>query len=736
MAKKEFKGASVKIGDKTQQLINAINKRITKKVQKIIDFMLIGYPVKALLSINVQGKSFCRSGKGVQTIVVGLTQQWVDMFSIWVLEYIVIPYLAEHETDHARWTDDNFGTAIELAMQHINQLAEKEELVVHQQALASICHRIANIIEDGRIELKDSKENPGFDRSRNYFRGKLWEWAYLDFINHGITPYNKMQAGEKMNHILNNLLTLATMYELPASGKKATAGCYNKGWLDLYRNTDMHDTIKACKPWLMTGVNGTVCADIVVPTVKIAESLWVYMRECICIGKEDFQAIQQLIEQLEKMMEDEQNMGKAKPITSKPSTKKEEESDNSDNSDNSESGEGASDNSEDSDDSESGEGASDSSEDSDDSESGEGESDNSEDSDDSESGEGESDSSDDSCGFDFDSIPDCIEDGDEERFDADQQQVAKNNISNQAAEEQADKDRMMERDETSLEDALAGFYNEDNYCTSFREVMANRNQIHTITNEARIQGNKLKRFFDNYLRNKSTPNRTNLVSGKVNTSQITKVCIGEQNYFKQMGVPWKPDCSFYILLDDSGSMNGSKREYAARQCSALEFGIPTSVPFKITAFDTEFLDDSWDDYGVRHRVIKDWNDTKKGNQSYSESWLHNEYCGGGNKDGYSIRVATHELLQRQEKKKMLIVLSDGEPTEYEGGEAQGYNDVRNAVEHARKSGIDVVAIFFGDNEFLRDSKQFYDHMYQKDYIGVNPENIFPELEKVLKKLLK
>ena len=292
----------------------------------------------------------------------------------------------------------------------------------------------------------------------------------------------------------------------------------------------------------------------------------------------------------------------------------------------------------------------------------------------------------------------------------------------------------MERDAKSLEDALAGIYDDDSY-TDFEEMMANRRQMYNITNDARIQGNKLKRFFENYLRNKSTPNRVNLVSGKVNTSQITKVCIGEQNYFKQIGQPWKPDCAFYILLDDSGSMSGSKREYAARQCSALEFGIPTGVPFKITAFDVARLGESRS-YGVRHRVIKDWDEGKKGNQSFSESWLHNEPCGGGNKDGYSIRVATHELLQRQEKKKMLIILSDGEPTDYDGGSAQGYQDVRNAVENARKNGLDVVAIFFGSNDFIRNSEKHYAYMYQKDYIGVNPQNIFPELEKVLKKLLR
>lgn len=757
MAKKESKKTAFVMGNKIQQLENAIQKRISKKIQKLVDFWLVGYPAKASVSINVAGSSFCTNKGTIKSIVIGLVNEWVSKLSVWVLEYIVIPYLAEHETDHARWTDDNFATAIELAMKRINEIAEGEELVVHQQALASICHKIANIIEDGRIELIDSRENPGFDRSRNYFRGKLWEWAYEDDVRHGFSSYSSMEAGEKMNNILNNLLTLATMYELPTDGKKAKVGCYNKGWLDHYRGTDMHDTIKECKPWLMTGVNGAVCADIVVPTVKIAELLWLYMRDSICIGREDFEAIRRLVEELHRMMEeDECNMGKADPETSKPSksrkkSTKSEEKDEGEGEENGETSAEQEENGEISEDSK-GTGKGEESESEEDKEEGDGESDGESDKSDEEAekdnnsgedkGEGEdspknpastdmktegSKGNELSDEFDFDSKPDDTEDGDEENSDADAKQSAKNQNTKEQSEAQADRDRMMERDANSLEDALAGVYDDDDY-TDFEEVMASRRQMHSITNDARIQGNKLKRFFENYLRNKSTPNRVNLVSGKVNTSQITKVCIGEQNYFKQMGQPWKPDCAFYILLDDSGSMSGSKREYAARQCSALEFGIPTGVPFKITAFDVHG--------NVRHRVIKDWDDQKKGNISFSESWLYNEPCGGGNKDGYSIRVAAHELLQRQEKKKMLIILSDGEPTDYKGGSSHGYRDVREAVENARKQGLDVVAIFFGDDAFIRNSAKHYDYMYQKDYIGVNPQNIFPELEKVLKKLLR
>ena len=62
-----------------------------------------------------------------------------------------------------------------------------------------------------------------------------------------------------------------------------------------------------------------------------------------------------------------------------------------------------------------------------------------------------------------------------------------------------------------------------------------------------------------------------------------------------------------------------------------------------------------------------------------------------NKDGYSIRVATSELLKQVAKKKILIILSDGLPSAYAG---DGTNDVSTAVDEARRQGIEVVSIYF------------------------------------------
>ena len=69
-----------------------------------------------------------------------------------------------------------------------------------------------------------------------------------------------------------------------------------------------------------------------------------------------------------------------------------------------------------------------------------------------------------------------------------------------------------------------------------------------------------------------------------------------------------------------------------------------------------------------------------------------------NRDGYSIRIAAKELSMRPEKKKILFVLSDGEPAHsidrYYG--PKGNMDTRRAVSETDRSNITVIGIHFGN----------------------------------------
>ena len=108
--------------------------------------------------------------------------------------------------------------------------------------------------------------------------------------------------------------------------------------------------------------------------------------------------------------------------------------------------------------------------------------------------------------------------------------------------------------------------------------------------------------------------------------------------------------------------------------------------------------------------------------------------GGCNMDGYSIRVAVTQLLSRREKKKVLILLSDGLPSAY-NSEAAGIEDVRDAVRDAKSKGVIVIPIMFGDQSFVSSEINKYRKMYGGEVIACSPNRIEDEFCKLFKKLI-
>jgi nitric oxide reductase activation protein len=149
------------------------------------------------------------------------------------------------------------------------------------------------------------------------------------------------------------------------------------------------------------------------------------------------------------------------------------------------------------------------------------------------------------------------------------------------------------------------------------------------------------------------------------------------------------------------------------------------MPIKITNFTTEGS-------VVKHYNVKGFNDVNQ-QKNYAYSYGSSRGFSGGNKDGYSIKVTTKELLKRSEANKIMIVMSDGLPSDYRS-HSEALSDVKNAVKEARKNGIKVIAMFFGDSSFRKNTFNEYKAMYERNLINCSPENITKELVKEIRKL--
>lgn len=236
------------------------------------------------------------------------------------------------------------------------------------------------------------------------------------------------------------------------------------------------------------------------------------------------------------------------------------------------------------------------------------------------------------------------------------------------------------------------------------------------------RGKVLRRKNRQYFKGLSTPNITYLDSGSVDPSRLYSLSFGDSNVFRKIGKDKHFDGCVYVLIDNSGSMESrdkygvTKREEACKAAAVIEEGFKGFLPMKIVAFDETRV--------VRHKVVKGWNESLRKNCCWN--FCKNDDSGYGNADGFDIQIATRELMKRPEKKKLLIVLSDGMPSEATPGYTKG------AIDAARMKGIQVSGIYFENDRIGQEAEQFK-QMYKKDYICCKASEIDQNLTKILMK---
>lgn len=278
----------------------------------------------------------------------------------------------------------------------------------------------------------------------------------------------------------------------------------------------------------------------------------------------------------------------------------------------------------------------------------------------------------------------------------------------------------------TIEDELAEVYegSGDRYCVAFVEkprTAAPQLPPAEIVMKAGVLKNAI-----NKIKAATAPQGGHL-SGKVNKRKLYRYPQGRYDIFckkqkKEEGV------AAYICWDGSGSMYGLKQTNSGNAVALIEKAF-SGIPMKIINFTT-------DGDRVIHHVVKDFDEDAK-SLSFAYGYYRSKGFSGGNKDGYSIRVATKQLLERDEKRKILIVLSDGLPSDYSGGFNQGVKDVNAAVKEAVDKGCEVIAIFFGEAYDREELGKYYKAMYHDagaQDLSCSPAKLGDELVKIFTKI--
>lgn len=197
-------------------------------------------------------------------------------------------------------------------------------------------------------------------------------------------------------------------------------------------------------------------------------------------------------------------------------------------------------------------------------------------------------------------------------------------------------------------------------------------------------------------------------SGSISMKRISSGKLTTRVFTKSIEPEDRSDVAVMLLVDESGSMWGSRIERAKGTAVTLADSLQQlNIPFYVVGHtaDTDGADCLLTHY-------KHWDDKTK----VARASIDAMHAQAGNFDGYAIRVCSEILNARSEKHKLLFVISDGQPACGAYCGMDGYADTADAIQTARSLGQNVIGVGIGDDEDLLRG------MYGDDFVRINNLN--------------
>lgn len=604
-------------------------------------------------------------------------------------------------------------------------MQDEKGICVSERQAEWLCHFIQNSLEDGRIERIRSMHSLSFEKLRDYFRGKFWINADEDGTDYAA-------LSQKLNSVLNNILCLST------------TGLYMQGH---NAPDDVDSLIEKLVPYIARGVYSPSCQACMEEAVKIEKIIAPLFADVVAAQKtppegmcapkfhergvtskneekDESPETAEIYEKLGREEDAEASSESARDISDRKDSKtktdvcKHDQDGKPDSKDVSENHDGAAKADEKQGDTKN-------------------------------TDEKSSDPHDEKGAFTFG--PPVLRGqriyGRDERIAKDPEKIraeierkmreaADGALKRESSQAMGVMPRHPSKDEycpdrhapVKAPENLDDVYKDEGVKVSFKELKRVYKLRDMLPASLEGQADTFKKEVEKlYIRDKA-PVTKGMHSGTADPSALWKLAIRQLDIFEKKQEDKPRSKAVYVLLDNSGSMGRgrlSKRWHACHALAVIEEGFKKSVPLKIVAFDAQGAN------CVTHEVIKGWDERYPQNCSYN--FLTQGRRGYGNKDGYSIRVAANELLSRPEDDKLLIVLSDGAPTDYRNVSPEA--DVRDAVEKARKAGIQVASVFFSEDWKNDPDAKTFISMYKTGCVCTSPDKVIVELTRVLKQFV-
>lgn len=208
-------------------------------------------------------------------------------------------------------------------------------------------------------------------------------------------------------------------------------------------------------------------------------------------------------------------------------------------------------------------------------------------------------------------------------------------------------------------------------------------------------------------------------------SYARNACTGAGNCFTRTRLPiGKPKCAFALCIDESGSMYAGGKIEAARKTAILlnEILSAMQVPHMVYGHN--------DSHGVCTLDVYHDFDEPDRKDRYR---LGGVSCINRNRDGAAIAYGCEKLLKRPETRKILIVISDGLPTENSfHPEMSDEADAATVAKEYSKRKVSIFgAVIDGDVERIRNI--YGKHMMDLTDLSRLPQELGSLVARVLEK---
>lgn len=597
----------------------------------------------------------------------------------------------------------------------LKYFSDKYKFHLNPQAVKKIVHFVVNSLEDGRMERCNMREKPGFRDDLRLFRGKTW-------LHSGIEEKPDLSdPGKKLTCILNQLLTQATM------------GVWQKGFVDFLIGTEVDTFITSLKPAIEETVMARSCAKGMRHAVAVLNSIYPFLFDA-CSQKTFETAADELIKGNAIALPDMDPSGE-NPHSFALSEKEDKERESSgqtgdipkessnifENTERRGNTKGK------------------------DSDSGKNKNGNVLGKD---TNTGEEKFQDDSDSIRKPETDDTNIIGNTDRLTKNQgmqsgskgqdvqwdaedytemiteamraaaaaaAMVTESTMATETAVENAQNAVKVVEDKTLASDVIPETTLKS-ICTNFNEYLRQYELNAELPSLLKQECAIVRRQYEQYFRSRMKPVRRNQKAGFFDPRQLSRFVRGDLDVYRKMAKDGSFSGCIEILLDNSGSMSGEKKQKACETLARIEECLKGLVPIKIIAFDSTGR--------TNVEIIKNWAEVQKKNCSWN--FFVSGRNGGGTPTKEVLSISGLEMGARQEKHKLIILLTDEN-----GGNSNAL--LKPVISDIRKKGIQICGIYFENRVTDYDRFSFGNLFDNIDAIVCEPKEIGNHLLPIIKR---